>query len=99
MKPLSELVTELRVRQTECGKDLEEPLAALAHYCWKEAADELQAWLREAEKWVASNEYQAVKLLGETGNPQVNSEDVLRELLGTTQKATPTPAGKPLEEE
>ena len=47
-----ELVKELRVREAECGKDLEEPLAALAHYCWKQAADELEAWLRESDNAV-----------------------------------------------
>ncbi|KKK46766.1 hypothetical protein LCGC14_3161960 [marine sediment metagenome] len=53
---------------------------------YTECADELQAWLREADTWVEANRYQAVKLLGEAGNPQVNADDVLRELLGTTQK-------------
>ncbi|KKM92105.1 hypothetical protein LCGC14_1221740 [marine sediment metagenome] len=49
MKPLSELVKEIRARQEACSGDLEEPLAALAHDCWKQCADELQAWLREAD--------------------------------------------------
>ena len=52
MKPLSELVKEIRARQEACSGDLEEPLAALAHDCWKQCADELQAWLREADEYL-----------------------------------------------
>ena len=46
------------------------------------SGDLLEAWLGEAEIWVANNSYQAVKLLEEEGNQQVNAEDVLRDLLG-----------------
>ncbi len=52
MKSLSELAKEIRARQEACSGDLEEPLAALAHDCWKQCADELDAWLREADKQV-----------------------------------------------
>ncbi len=52
MKPLSELVKEWRARAESLNHDLEEPLAALAHDCWKADADELQAWLREADEEV-----------------------------------------------
>lgn len=48
MKPLSELVKEFRVQQIsteDYGLG-----APAAHDCWKNAADLLQAWLREADE-------------------------------------------------
>ena len=87
MKIGMELVKKLRTDRTyafdRCGENTEAFRAFDAGMVY--AAGLLQAWLREAEVWVAKNRYQAVKLLGEAGNPQVNAEDVLRELLGTTR--------------
>jgi len=53
------------------------PLAALAHDCWKEAADLLQAWLREADK----------EMLKLCEHDAYIANLVRYELLGTTQSS------------
>ena len=79
MKPLSELVEELDEEMNETV------MGSGESHAYAVCIGKLQAWLREADEWVANNRYQAVKLLGEAGNLQVNAEDVLRALLGTTR--------------
>ena len=85
MKPLSEKLEELSENVAAHGCEV-------CGECHVEETftKELQAWLREAEIWVANNRYQAVVLLGENEvsnlGGQLITEDVLSKLLGTTQE-------------
>jgi len=72
MKPLSELVKEWRKKQD---------LDSMYQFSHAICADELEAWLREAEEWVDRNTYLAVGISG-----QIDSKDILRNLLGTTRR-------------
>jgi hypothetical protein len=71
MKPLSELVKEWRELKA---------VPTICQCCHGNCADSLQAWLREADEWVDRNTYLAVGISG-----QIDSKDILRDLLGTTQ--------------
>lgn len=68
MKPLSELVKEWRID----GKNLSGDVGLVNQGC----ADELQAWLREADKWVWEKVYAEERIL---------SSDIYEKLLGTTR--------------
>ena len=89
MKTGMELVKEIRARQEACSGDLEEPLAALAHDCWKQCADELEAWLgerhRELDKAEAS---QGPDPIGPLYGAAISASRkwIRQELLGTTQE-------------
>jgi len=84
MKSLSELVDAWRSESLELLPSKSEESITI-DLC----ADQLEAWLREAEIWVANNRYQAVVLLGENEvsnlGGQLITEDVLSKLLGTTR--------------
>ena len=80
MKTGMELVKEIR----ELARDrllLSQQVADARARGLFEAADLLQAWLREAENWVERNEYH-----DGTWGGRLMKDRVLKELLGTTQE-------------
>ena len=77
---------ELRARQEALSGDLEEPLAALAHDCWKQCADELQAWLGEAESFVTGELCEAGSGYGYEDGYNDAMNGICQKLLGTMQE-------------
>jgi len=75
-KPLSESEKEFRAQQNSTDDYRGGDPVAVAHDCWKVAADELQAWLRETDKVLARYEKDRKYL-----RPQM----LRQELLGTTR--------------